>query len=431
MTEELKAMPHAVGMEKSVLSILMNYPETIDECPDLTAEHFHLPAHRIIFEMIRQRLSAGLSIDLVDFYQALLDVGKLDAAGGPASITECFGYSPFPGNLQRHVLELTKKLARRMAIMAGNEIVRTAYEAAEESEIIEASSAPISAIHDALAGNRESKTKMAVLRETYERWEKLCAGTASPVGMEVSIDSYNRHFKGLRHKHTVVISAYPGEGKTTLAAQLAVDVALNGYNALICSLEMPAEAMMARILAYVSRQPGNAVTDPLGHAMEKYGANGVTVEMTKSVEAGMKVIKSASLEIEDLTGAHVHQITACIRRAHRKKPLDVVVVDFAQRIRATPEMRGQSREQQLAHASNMLADITKELGFCLLLPSQLNKDGAAKHAEAINEDADLHLSIAKDGAGIKVVKDRHHGCHDAILPVVLDGPNLKFIRKSS
>lgn len=116
----------------------------------------------------------------------------------------------------------------------------------------------------------------------------------------------------------------------------------------------------------------------------------------------------------------------------------VAVVDFVQRIRPLPEMRRESREQQLAHASNHLADLSKELGFCLLLPSQLNKEGAAKHAEAINEDADLHLQIVQDRTGpaptfahqgIAVMKDRHAGQDGTILPIVLDGPMLRFIPK--
>jgi hypothetical protein len=101
-------------------------------------------------------------------------------------------------------------------------------------------------------------------------------------------------------------------------------------------------------------------------------------------------------------------------------------------------MRRESKEQQLAHASNHLADLSRELGFCLLLPSQLNKEGAAKHAEAINEDADLHLQIIQDRSGpaptldhigIAVAKDRHHGHDGKILPIVLDGPMIRFISK--
>jgi replicative DNA helicase len=235
-----------------------------------------------------------------------------------------------------------------------------------------------------------------------------------------------------------VISGYPGGGKTTLAGQLAIDVAVDGHNSLICSLEMPAESLMSRSLAYVARRHGDAITDPLRYCREQLDTSGPTNDMLQAVQSAAKKIAASPFAIEDLIGANVYQIAACIRRAHRKNPLKVVVVDYAQRIRAAPEMRRESREQQLAHASNHLADIAKELGFCLVLPSQLNKEGAAKHAEAINEDADLHLQIVQDRAGnpptfahkgIAVVKDRHNGQDGTLLSIVLDAPMVRFIAK--
>ena len=158
----------------------------------------------------------------------------------------------------------------------------------------------------------------------------------------------------------------------------------------------------------------------------------------KAYKTAMQSVHASPLGIEDLTAANVYRIGACIRRAHRKNPLAVVVVDYAQRIRPAPEKARESKEQQLSHASNHLADLSKELGFCLLFPSQLNKEGAAKHAEAINEDADLHLQISQNRSGpnptfehigLVVVKDRHHGKDGQMLPVILDAARLRFISK--
>jgi replicative DNA helicase len=217
-----------------------------------------------------------------------------------------------------------------------------------------------------------------------------------------------------------------------------MDACTDGLNTLFVSLEMPAQALMNRMLAYVARRPGDAITDPLRYCREVLGTNGPTNDMLAAIKTAARKISEAPFHIEDMNGATVYQIASCIRRAHRKSPLKVVAVDFAQRIRPAPEKIRESREQQLAHASNYLADLSKELGFCLLLPSQLNKEGAAKHAEAINEDADLHLQIVQDRngqtptfdhVGIAVVKDRHHGQDGNLLPIVLDGPMIRFIPK--
>jgi replicative DNA helicase len=436
--DTVAAMPHAVGVEKSVVSILLQYPEMIDEVPMLTQEHFYLPGTRGVFALLSELATGGKPIELVSFIQTLLDRGQLEKVGGPAALTEFYTYQPDPARLHHHAAILSEKLARRMTVAAAEKMRSTAIESEEAQEILDVTSAPISAIHDMLTGNRPVQNTKAVLRGCLDRWEALCTGQESPMGMLTSLTEINHRFRGLHGKQTIVISAYPGGGKTTLAGQFAIDAASENHNTLVCSLELPAETLMTRLLAYVARRPGDALTDPLRYCREQFDTSGPTIDMLKAVRSAAQKIATLPFVIEDLIGANVYQIAACIRRAHRKNPLKLVVVDFAQRIAAVPEMRRESREQRQAHASNYLADLTKELGFCLLMPSQLNKEGAAKHAEAINEDADLHLQIVQDRSGpnptfkhqgIAVVKDRHHGQDGTLLPIILDGPMVRFIAK--
>jgi replicative DNA helicase len=430
--------PHSVGAEKSVLSVLLQYPEKFEDAPDLTAEHFHMPGARVLFAEISDMLRAGKPIELVSLAQHLLDQGLMDRIGGPATLTDLYTYMPSPGNFRQHLDELNRKLACRMTIAAAREMERAAYESPDASEIIEVTSAPISAIHDILTANRPAKSTKAVTMNCMERFERRCRGEETPMGIETSLFEINRRFRGLHQKQTVVISAYPGGGKTTLAGQFAMDAAGDGHNTLFVSLEMPAEDLLDRMIAYVARRPGLAVTDPEKYAREVLDANGPTKDMLQAIGGAARKIAGLPFHIEDMVGANVYRIAACIRRAHRIAPLKVAVVDFVQRIRPVPEKVRESKEQQISHASNHLADLAKELGFCLLLPSQLNKEGAAKHAEAINEDADLHLQIIQDRSGpaptfehkgIAVVKDRHHGQDGVLLPIVLDGPMLRFIPK--
>lgn len=431
LTDNVTALPHALAVEKSTLSALLTSPELFDEPPGLTAEHFHIPAHRVVFENAKRLYATGQPIELVSFVQMLLDRGELDRTGGPSEIAHIFSHA-LPGYFKNHTQILREKLARRMTIAAADEMRRVAYESDDYQEILAATSTPISRIHDTLTDTRPERSTTAALIAFAGRFEALCMGRADPMGIQVSLAEINHRFRGLHPNQTVVISALPGCGKTTLAAQLAIDSALAGHNTLICSLEMSEEIMIQRMVAYVSRLPGKAITAPIQYAREMFDIAAPPKPMLEKIKTAMVEIKAAPFKMEDLTNANVHQIGACIRRAHRKNPLKVVVVDYAQRISAVAETSKQSREQQLSHASNYLSDLARELGFCLLLASQLNKEGAAKHAEAINEAADLHLQISQDCSGVnglKVVKDRHNGEGGELLPIILDGPSLKFITR--
>jgi len=83
--EVTRALPHAVGPEKSVLSSMLQEPlEFIGRAIEagITEAHFYLPAHSTLFAELCLLNTAGEEIELVSLYQKLIDRGKLDRVGG-------------------------------------------------------------------------------------------------------------------------------------------------------------------------------------------------------------------------------------------------------------------------------------------------------------------------------------------------------------
>ena len=101
-----RALPHALGPEKSLLSSMLQDPQeyvgvAIEE--RLTAEHFYLPSHSTLFGFLIELFEAGLEIELVSLVQKLLDRGLLDRVGGPAALTDLYTYAPSPGHFRHHL----------------------------------------------------------------------------------------------------------------------------------------------------------------------------------------------------------------------------------------------------------------------------------------------------------------------------------------
>jgi len=429
--------PHAIGAEKSVLSSLLQDISRLDHAPALTGEHFHFPSHRTLFGVLRGRHLAGQPVELVALIQHLHDQRLLDEIGGPSAVYDLFTYAPHAGHFTHHLALLTDKLARRQGIRLAGKLVELAHEAESAHELIAATGESVTTLHDLIAGTRPPTDVAAHLSTWLDEFQARCEGRTPAMGIATSLPELNERFRGLHPRHTLVISGYPGGGKSLLCGQLAADAALAGHPALICSLEMSAPEILQRLIAYTAGLPGQATADPLGHARACH-ATTLTKDTLRRISHGLQSIRAAPLHIEDLVGQDVHQVCACIRRRHRVQPLSVVVVDFIQRLRAAPETRRDTREQQLSHAANTLADLAKELGFTLLLASQRNKDGGTKHAEAIDEAADLHLKIQQDRngqtaslkhLGLFIAKDRHHGQAGQTLPILLDGPMVRFVER--
>ena len=416
-------------------------PYTLDDHAAIGSGHFYIPAHRRIFESIQAAWQADPKadhLDIVAIGSKAMAAGDSDDLSAIEAISE---FQPDETHFEKHVRELQGQKARRMALELAGKLVWLSSAATDARELVEATSSPVTAIHDEVCGlNRRIDTR-AILEECMEDFRALVQGERISNGMQTSLDEINRRFGGLHPGHSIIVSGYPGGGKSALAGQLLLDTAGNGENSLFCNLEMTGKQLMNRNIAYVAGIKGKAVTDPLTFAREEHGMNSPRKGDLDDIRNAILKIKDLPYAIEDMIGADVFQICATIRRAHRRKPLRVVAVDYVQRIRSIPAMARESREQQLSHAANMLADLAKEFGFCLILPSQLNKEGAAKHAEAINEAADLHLSISQDTKGtpqkpptfehfgIGVPKDRHHGQSGELLPIVLNGPMVKFVEK--
>ncbi|RYD30608.1 MAG: hypothetical protein EOP85_23635, partial [Verrucomicrobiaceae bacterium] len=86
-----RALPHALGPEKSLLSSILQDPQeyigiAVEE--RLTAEHFYMPAHSTLFTFLIELFEAGTEIELVSLIQRLIDRGLLDRVGGPSALTD-------------------------------------------------------------------------------------------------------------------------------------------------------------------------------------------------------------------------------------------------------------------------------------------------------------------------------------------------------
>jgi len=84
-----RAMPHAMGPEKSILSSMLQDPQEyigLAQEEKLTKDQFYFPAHATLYGFLVELYEGGHEIELVSLVQRLLDRGLLDHVGGPAAI---------------------------------------------------------------------------------------------------------------------------------------------------------------------------------------------------------------------------------------------------------------------------------------------------------------------------------------------------------
>ena len=443
------AMPHAQGEEKSVLSTLLKEPAKLEEVPHLTAEHFHDPARRTIFEAILSTVDKGQEVELVSFVRRLHESGRLEDVGGASAVADIFTYAPNHAHFASHARTLTEKLALRRALALAGAIGGAIDEAKEPDEVAELIATSSTTLTDTLAEAKPATDTRALLRASALRWEDLATGKQDPMGIVTSLVEINQLFSGLKPGRVTVISGLPSDGKSLLGGQLFMDGVSQGHRGLFLTWEMSEDELIDRAIAYQAKLPLDAVANPLKYACEIESSNKPTKETMLRVQQAYRAVAELPMVVRAMHGQNVAQAIAAIRREHRRAPLGMVVMDFIQRIGPSRHLEKQTFERQLADIADRFQNLALELGFHGIVLSQLNKEGAAKHAEAINESCALHLKIvnvpemAKDGTavtdekgevvikrrGLGVVKDRFHGQTGRLLKIALNRETQRFERR--
>ena len=115
----------------------------------------------------------------------------------------------------------------------------------------------------------------------------------------------------------------------------------------------------------------------------------------------------------------------CIR-LQETKGLDLVVIDYVQMV-ASPRIKGQSREQEVAAISRACKQLAKRLKCPVITATQLNEANQARESRAIEHDADNLFVIEHKGdeTTVQAWKCRN-GVRGTIFKATMDGLHQRF-----
>jgi hypothetical protein len=155
-----RSTPHSVEAEMGVLgSMLISPRETIAKCVErINEEHFYVPAHRTIYNVLVDLWNARQAIDLITFTQVLRDRHLLESVGGAAFVSEVSIFVPTAANVQHYLEIVHDKYILREIIAAGTECVRRAY---DEQPDVEETIAFAEEKFDAIQRNGPNGTDLA------------------------------------------------------------------------------------------------------------------------------------------------------------------------------------------------------------------------------------------------------------------------------
>lgn len=425
-------MPHSPGHERDVVSCFLNHPRTFDDFPHVTEAHFHLPSTRTAFKFARKLYERTLH-ELPDTQTLLEEIntaGQLDIIGGVSAFADLMTRAYFPQHLEGHIEKLNGYLAKRLAVEAGKELVRSAFED-EIADMMECASAPITAIHDALVAARPVLSTKRIIGESFAAYKARLEAKESPMGWP-TLPEIDELIRGLHAGRVYIIGATTGGGKSVLSSQIITLQSLDGIPVLEINYEMHERDSMDRKLIQISRVPSQAFMDPLKYASEN-NCPPINEGFMRALKRTRDDLLAAPIFIRKPQNRQLRTLLAMIRKEVRENGVKVVAIDYLQKIRCKAE----SREAEMTEISGSLFDIAGELGIAILLLSQVNADGDTKHGIVTSEDCDGYLLIEREKNKeaenfgqhyhILLAKDRHCGQTGKKIPLIFDASLVRFV----
>lgn len=385
--------PYSLESEHGVLGAMMMRPELIDTlAADLAAEDFHWPDHADIYRAILDLNATGKG---VDFLTVAERVGVLvDGGSAMAYTAEIVKNTPSVANAATYAATVRERSMDRALMLCGDRINELAQSDQPTAEKIAAAQAELMAI-DGESATAEIVKASDVLIEHVEVLQARSDRGDELDGLSTGIPDLDEKLQGLKPEQLIVLAGRPAMGKTTLAMNIASDVAIRQRKqTLVVSLEMSNGQLMDRFLAAEGRIPLQLIKN--GKAPQEYGTelNGAAAK-----------IKGAPLYLSDRPSMTMSRIRAAARRHKRRYGLDLIVIDYLQLM---DEGSGSGNRTEAVSAMSRGAKLmARELQCPVILLSQLNRSleqrpnkrpmcSDLRESGAIEQDADIILFVYRD-----------------------------------
>ena len=390
----LRQMPHSLEGEQAVLGSMLIDPDCVKNVMDrLRPGDFYLRQNREIFETIYTMFSYARPIDGITVFGEMEKAGLTD--GNTRSyLAQLMEITPTSANVLEYAAIVRDKALLRQVAQAAGEITALVQEGmGEAGEILEASEQKIYAIRRGQSA-QEMVPLRQVLPDVLDRLGEMSEHENHLPGLSTGLSAIDQKITGLNKSDLILLAARPGMGKTSLALNVALNVAREGKTVAVFSLEMSREQLATRLLSSEALVENNRLRTGLLRETD-----------WEKIAGAATVLNRLDIRIDDNPLLSVADMNAKCRRL---EGLALVVVDYLQLMTSAGGGRGgENRQQVVSDMSRMLKIMAKELNVPVICLSQLSRANEKRddkrpmlsdlrESGAIEQDADIVLFLYRD-----------------------------------
>jgi replicative DNA helicase len=391
-----KIPPQNTEVEQCLLGCLMLDKDAIVKIVDsIRSEDFYKGSHQDIYQAMVELYEKTEPIDILSVSSRLKERNKLEDIGGSTYLTSLINTVPTATHVANYAKVVRQKKILRDLISASEEIGLSAFNESEDVDIL------LDKAEKTVFGiGQRSLTQSflpikEILSDTFERIDELTKYQGKLRGVPTGFIDLDKILGGLQNSDLIILAARPSMGKTSLALDIARNVAvLENKPVGLFSLEMSKDQLADRLLASMANinlwnlRNGRLSEDDYSRLQHAMGS-----------------LSDAPLYIDDAGSVNILQMRAMARRLQANKGLSLIVIDYLQLM--DPMNKFQSAVQQVTENSRALKMLAKELNIPVLVLSQLSRAVESRvpqiprladlrESGAIEQDADVVMFIYRE-----------------------------------
>ncbi|WP_374533862.1 replicative DNA helicase [Phenylobacterium sp.] len=411
------AIPHApanIEAEQALLGALLYDNAAFERIGDfLQARHFYEPFHQRLFTAVETAVRKGQLAEPILLAEQFNRDPAFEELGGIRYLADLVDRAPPAANAPDYTRAIYDLALRRDLIRIGGEISLTAQQGDGDRSArdqIESAEAQLFALAESGGNNQGFVPFSEAVHGAVTLAAEAHARDGGLAGVSTGLIDLDRKIGGLHPSDLVILAARPSMGKTSLACNVAFDIARNyawepqpdgsrktvrGGVVAFFSLEMSADQLAMRLLAEVSGVSGDRLRKGEIDA----------VEFGRIRDAALE-IQDAPLFIDATGGITIAKLAARARRLKRTHGLDLIVIDYLQLVTGG-DGKSDNRVQEVSMITQSMKALAKELAVPVIALSQLSRQVESREDKrpqlsdlresgSIEQDADMVMFIYRE-----------------------------------
>ncbi len=388
MTDNARVLPQSLAAEMCLLGSMILDPKCIDALTVKKTDFFRSD-HRIIFDVIVTLHNDTRAVDLV-LLRDKLGGHALEAVGGVDYLVRLVESVPSADNAPHYSQVVCEKSRLRRLIQSSQEAIDEAYNSQEPAEIILGNAEQ--RLSDLTRDENKADTAAIgdIMAEAFHSIQNAGQAAMGPPTGYYEIDSI---IGGCRPSDLIILAARPGMGKTSLALNIAENMAVAGYPIGFVSLEMTIEDLGLRVLSSRS-----------GVSLSKIRRDYLSEQEAQTIENVLSELRAMPFYINDTPGMTPMQLRGKARMMHREHGIKALFVDYLQLLYLP---KPENRTQEITQISRQLKVLARELKIPVIALSQLNRAvenrdkkqprlADLRDSGAIEQDADIVFALHRE-----------------------------------